>query len=305
MMEKPTSYRKTKKTTHLSSALANNLFKLDKPIISSYELFLEIWKIYKQGDTKYLRGEYPSFDVFYRTRGLLVSTGVLSVDNDYPRLDRVTKVSDLPADEIICLADPYCYISHLSAIQRYGLTDRRPRDLHITQLTHKAIKDDQKKRIDNDLADFPSGAEIEFPKLLATHHPKKVRKRTLNVTTTKNFGEWIKLRGSQARVSTIGQTFLDTLDHPELCGGMNHVLDIWKEHAKTYIEEIIAKIEETDKSILKVRAGYILEEQLGIKDNRILVWKQFAQRGGSRVLDPTKKFANTYSEDWMLSLNVG
>jgi predicted transcriptional regulator of viral defense system len=105
-------------------------------------------------------------------------------------------------------------------------------------------------------------------------------------------------------MSTIGQTFLDTLDNPERCGGIAHVLDIWSQHARTYLEEIIDRIERTEKPILKIRAGYILEEHLGLSEARVETWVQMAQRGSSRVLNPGKPFASIFSEKWMLSLNV-
>jgi len=94
------------------------------------------------------------------------------------------------------------------------------------------------------------------------------------------------------------------LSNPELCGGMAHVIDVWKESAKTYLDEIIQAIDKSPKSIIKCRAGYIIEQILNIKDCKVSKWSEFAQRGGSRVLDPNSPYAPEFSEKWMISINV-
>ncbi len=60
----------------------------------------------------------------------------------------------------------------------------------------------------------------------------------------------------------------------------------------------------TPKALIKSRAGYILEERLGLHHPCVESWKAFGQRGGSRRLDPARDFAPVFSETWMISLNV-
>ena len=118
--------------TRLGEALEKRLRNQPRPLVTSYELFRRLWEIYEEGSVKYLRGNTPSQNVFHRTRDLLRTEGVIQKDHDYPRVWRVTAHSDIPADEVVCLVDRYCYISHLSAMQRYGLSERRPEGGFVT-----------------------------------------------------------------------------------------------------------------------------------------------------------------------------
>lgn len=296
---------RTVRLTRLAHAFADTLDAADIPLATDYQLFFTLREVYKNPEGLYLRQKTPSVADYRRTRNLLVKANKLARDSDYPGTYRILSKQDLSADEITCLVDPFCYISHLSAMQRYGLTDRRPEALHLTIPANKIIKNLIQEKMERDYkGGLNSTPENEVHRLNIVHHPHIVRKRHLDIISTVNYGDHTQVRGSYTRISSIGQTFLDMLEEPQRCGGMAHVLDTWKEHAANYISDIIAVVDKAPKSIHKVRAGYILDEVMNIDKPEIMKWLDFAQRGGSRILDPAKPFINNYSEKWMLSINV-
>lgn len=292
--------------TRLGQAAVQRLEESRAPIVTPYQFFQILRQIYATGEKLYLRNAVPTHADLRKVTSNLLGANKLAHDPDYGRRAyRILSNSDSDAEDICCLVDPFCHISHLSALQRYGLTDRRPEALHLTTpasdtaraLIHTSV-----------LKNYGPEAEAQDHKTVlkpvSTKHPEKVRNRKLHVLSTRHLGHAQPLRGSFARITTIGQTFADTIEEPSLCGGMPHILDIWREHAPLYLEEIIAAINHTKTAITKVRAGYILDEMLGFVDIRIEAWRSLARRGGSQVLDPAKPFAPTYSEKWMLSINV-
>lgn len=292
--------------THRAEALAKQLVAHGEPIVSDYTLLLLLRKAYRDEKIKYAREETPTVDVFRRTKTVLRGENIIKSDADYGALSRVISISDASADEIVCLADPFCYISHLSAMQLYGLTDRRPEALFITCPDTVGYRERLKQRFEADYG--VKVAEIDPQHQLRptlAHHPARVRRRPVDAFASKFIGDWRPRRGTFARVASIGQTFLDMLDRPDRCGGMIHVLEVWQEHAPTYLDEIIQRVENETRPILKVRAGYILDEVLSVADARVENWVRFAQRGSSRILDPHAPFAPTFSEKWMISINVG
>jgi len=297
-------FQQRKRTTRVAEALALALSRQPKLVLSNYDLFRELWNIYKNGTAKYLRGETPSRELFRRTRSLLRSEGIIRQDNDYGSHWRLLDRPDAPAEDVVCIVDPFCHIAHLSALQRYGLTNRRPEHLLLVEPIPVLRRRLVRKVMEHDYGEILEAPFIDIEPAKAVSHPQTVRGRSISINTTKFSTDSIQIKGSFSRIATIGQTFLDTLESPDLSGGMSHVLDIWAEHAVVYLEEIIERVTRAEKGIWKVRAGYILEQHVGICDQRIAAWANFAQRGSSRVLDPGKPFAPFFSERWMLSLNV-
>lgn len=296
---------RTVKLTRLAVALLESLESAGIAVATDYQLYQKFRALFEHPEGLYLRGSTPTIPAYRRTRNLLVNAKKIIRDTDYFGAYRLLSAQDLPADEISCALDSFCYISHISAMQRYGLTDRRPEALHLTIPALKILKPMLIKKMAEDYGEgFEKLDKKEVHPLHIVHHPPVVRKRKIETFSTIHYGQSLIVKGTQARVSTIGQTFLDMLETPDLCGGMSHVLQVWQEHAKAHLQHIIPSINNAPKSIHKVRAGYILGEKMNIQSTAVDEWLVFAQRGGSRILDPSKPFANRFSERWMLSLNV-
>ncbi len=277
---------------------SNLIERAGHPMVSRRFLFILLQRMHDEAAANNLRlpKSGPTDTELFRRCGRLLAAGILRKDQDYQRRFRVMGVPDLPADEIACLADRFCYISHLSAMQRWELTDRIPASLIISRPDRRSIA----ARIQAIMA--KEGAP-EYP-LQNVNHPDLVRERRIRLVETRHPGASIDIRGSFARISSIGQTFLDMLHLPGLCGGMSHVRDMWDQHAGAFLDDIIASVDRDTSGVVKCRAGYMLEERLSVHDPRIEAWRAFAQRGGSRKLDPKRPFVPQHSVSWMLSLNV-
>ena len=289
--------------TRAGRYLAELLEKNNKPVLTEFDFFQIVRKMYRDhgGRKLYLRRDVPTKDDYTRIISDFKKTAIVATDRDYGgRVIRVLAISDLPAEDSVCLVDPTCYVSHLSAMQRWGLTDRRSNALMLTRPDRRTAA----QRIRNYMKEVLGKDETTPFPLKIIGHPDRVRRRAIRVHESKAPGKWLRNRGSEFRLSTIGQTFLDMLRRPDLCGGMSYILDVWEEHAENYLDDIVSAVDSCENGIVKSRAGYILEERLGLRHGTIESWKKFCQRGSSRKLDPTEAYAPTFSETWMISLNV-
>jgi predicted transcriptional regulator of viral defense system len=187
----------------------------------------------------------------------------------------------------------------------YGLTDRRPGSLILTTPVPREWSLLAATKKAEDFAAVPdqwrANVETRLPRYA---FPERVRGRPITIHRSKYYAPGVQVREPRARLSGVGRVFVDMLLDPHLCGGMQHVIDVWKEHAVTYREEIIAAVDQCPNKLLKVRAGYILEELVSIHDQRIRAWAQHSQRGGSQKLDPSKPYRPVWSEAWKISINV-
>lgn len=296
------SYRS--RLPRIARLVATALADTGQPVVAEHQLFQILGAQWTPGKKLNLRKEQPDLHDLGRLIAALSRATVVVRDKDYPRrVWRIVENGERPAEEVCCLADPFCHVSHLSAMRRYGLTERIPRHLHLKAPSPGLLASLIAERTGG--VPGPASAHQNEPSdLYRIHHPERVRGEALHVLHSSHLGMSTPLRGSFARLASIGQVFLDMLERPALSGGMAHVLDTWDRHAATYLDDIVEAVDQAPKDIHKVRAGYILQERLGLRDSRIAQWKSLAQRGGSRRLDPTGPYAPTFSEDWMISINA-
>lgn len=213
------------------------------------------------------------------------------------------RTSALPA-EIVCSIDPFAYVSHLSAMEHHGLTDRFSKILYMTRPSLTSWKKQAEERMQKDLEDtYDEYRSLGLP-LLTRSKLDKINKTPVHFEERSQLGAFRHVSDTTLRVATIGRVFLDMIREPELCGGMQHALDVYKKEASRYLKFIVDEIDRHGKPIDKVRAGYLLSEVCHLQHPILERWETFAQRGGSRKLDATEEYAPHHSERWQLSINV-
>jgi predicted transcriptional regulator of viral defense system len=293
----------------ISDAVVLALRDRGRAVVTDHQLFLTLRALYQvktyEDQPIGVRKDTPAPGDLSRVLDELFAKGIIARDRDMPHdAYRVMIVPDEPAENILCTLDPLAYLSHLYAMHWHNLTDRTPAEIVLTRPERRLW---QAQAADLARETF-KGETIE---LRDPYLPKRINKfppaiRGIGVIHHEVIrpGPSLSVRNLPLRLATVGRTFRDTLERPQWCGGMAHVLEVWEEHAETFLDDIIDAVSESDSAIVRVRAGYVLEERLGIQDDRLAAWSASAQRGGSRRLDPTKPYAPTFSEKWMISLNV-
>lgn len=292
---------------NFTDGLEKTLLRRDLPIITFYDFFVLGYGLFssKAWEGELLKRMPHGWDLTRAHNALkqMEKRRALVPDSDFRSgVWRVTQSTQAgSAEEIACIADPFAYVSHLSAMQRYSLTDRSPRELHLTTPKRTIWNKLRNNRVKDDIPDLEA---IEKPILNRPGFSDTLRRRPITIHISSHPWKPVPVGGEETRITSIGQTFADMLCEPSLCGGMHHILDIWEREADQWVSEIVDAIDLIDSKIAKVRAGYILSEVLEIENPKINRWEQFAQRGGSRKLDPEGEYLPKFSERWMISLNV-
>lgn len=291
-----------------AASLALSSFKL--PIITAYQLGKVVFDLYLAGEIAGQRLEVkkalPERRHFREVVQFLVEHGVLHSVRGFPEGSVYSLIggADPSANELICTVDPYAYISHLSAMAIHGLTDRIPYIVYVSSPAPAHWREFANDQMRKDLGkNFANYIEAGFPPLLRTRFDK-VMGQPVHLTKSSHMGAFKKMEPQRVRVSTIGRTFLDMLRDADLCGGMQHVMDVYRQHAKAYLPLIVAEVQQHGTDIDRVRAGYVLEERCGLNAPAFAAWLSAVARGGSRKLVANRPYSAKYSEKWCLSLNA-
>jgi predicted transcriptional regulator of viral defense system len=293
---------------YLNDHIAVAVEALAKPLLNETELFIAAVRTHADGVTgriKVLRlpKEYD-YSQFRRTMRQLEKRHILAVDSEF-RSGIWQNLSVAPAataEDAFCIVDPFAHISFLSAMQRHGLTDRSPSDLQITTLPDALWRQKQLAAFARDLPEDMIDKQLPRPHRIGIR--RTLRGRMINLHRSKAPRDIIAIRGSYARITSIGSTFVDMLTEPEKCGGIRHVIECFEKNFTDHADEIIESITKFGSSIAKVRAGYIIDEWLGVRSALVDEWVVYAQRGGSRLLDPKKPYGAKWSEKWMMAINA-
>lgn len=284
-------------SAELIALVADALSATNAPAITAYEL----------GKLVYLKGKLLELkapkEEYERVTSALVGVRLL-VRLEATNAFLLFGHSAAAPAEIVCCLDPFAYVSHLSAMEHHGLTDRFPKILYLTRPLATEWRRQAKLRMEKDLGEDLENYNLSGLPRLTLPVLTNLGSTTVHFQERSQFGAFRNVSGSPLRVATIGRVFLDMLREPKLCGGIQHVLDVYKREAKRNLKLIVDEIERHGQPIDKVRAGFVLTEICKLPLETYSQWQAYAQRGGSRKLDPDAEFASTYSETWKLSINV-
>jgi predicted transcriptional regulator of viral defense system len=279
------------------SQVGHALATVSTPAITPYELGKLVCLKGRMSDGNSLKHEYK------RLIETLTGLGMLTQIADTGAFFLFGRLNATPA-EVACCLDPFAYVSHLSAMEHHGLTDRFPRILYLTTPPAVEWRKQADAKMHKDLGEFYEEYKASALPRLTRPKMSSIGHTAIHLQERSHLGAFRLVSGTSLRVATIGRVFLDMLREPRLCGGMQHVLDIYKSEGRRYFRLIVDEVERHGKPIDKVRAGYVLTDLCRIDNPVFLEWEKLAQRGGSRKLDPDTEYSTVYSERWQLSINV-
>lgn len=272
------------------------------PAISRYEFAVRLFK--------HLQLAEPDFELdltqFDQLCDDLIELRLLNLIDPSSRSSGYMLFGGLKASagELLCCLDPFAHVSHLSALEFHGLTDRFPQMLYITRPNLPNWRASARQKMQRDLGDLHNRyLGVRLPQLRLPD-VRRLGDTVLHVEYQNHLGAFRNVSGSALRVSTLGRVFLDMVRAPDLCGGMQHVIDIYRDQANRYLRLIVEDIDRHGRAIDKMRAGFLLTQVCGLEHSTVSSWQSLATRGGSRKLDPGAGYSPEFSERWMLSINV-
>jgi predicted transcriptional regulator of viral defense system len=218
-----------------------------------------------------------------------------------------------PTNNIYELANeayPLAVLSYSSALEVHRLTDQRSHNIHlcIPNITIKNLLEFN-EQFNKDI--IPPDTELndwQLNKAPNNVNIKNIWDYTIKVHSIKKeryFGTEIKeVEGVNIKTYSLEKVLTDGLKDPKFSGGLNEVFRCWVRGLNQIdLDKLVNIVEQYDITILYQRVGYVAET-LGLNHASFETWKKNkAPRGGSRLLNPQKRYANTYNKEWNISIN--
>jgi predicted transcriptional regulator of viral defense system len=281
-----------------------------QPVLTEYQLGLVVYRLIWAGRIGTAKQHRESIDperrLYNQALRFLLGLGILAPVKGFADRAVFTMLGRSHPDslEVLCTIDPFAYVSHLSAMEYHGLTDRVPTTIYLTSPPGAEWRALAKERMRRDLAGQLEGYQRVGLPMLRRLRFAAVGKRSVHITQRKHAGAFVVTEHGALRVASIGRTFLEMVAAPDLCGGIRHVIGVFGDQARAHLRLILADVDRHGTAIDKARVGYLLEEVCSVRDPVLERWQTtVVQRGGSRKLDAAAPYAPTYSERWGLSLN--
>jgi len=283
--------------SEIAEAMADRLAAWERQVITDHELSVLLCR---SASGAIERGLYEA------ALERLQTFRLISPSKDFPpgTVFHLFGRSKPSAMEVACAVDPFAYLSHLSAMEFHGITDHFSRILYLTTPAEKEWKALAQQRMEKELGKKQVAHRSARLPVLRPLAADRIEGMRIESVRRSHRGAFKAVQSPAIRVAMIGRTFLDMLREPERCGGMQHVVDTYRDYGARYLPLITQEVEVHGKAIDKSRAGFLLEEVCKLDHPLIEGWKATAQRGGSRLLDPGSEYAPFYSEAWKLSINV-
>jgi hypothetical protein len=185
------------------------------PVITEYSLYALARPIlragaYRDEKVRMVPGQWRRHQLKAMIR-TLAKNKILAPDGDFKAgvWHVVGSLAAASAEDAICLVDPFAYISHLSAMQRYGLTDRSPEALHMTtpaRALWTAMRNERMRSLDWDIG------EDEKPLLARIGFETIVRRRPVILHESSHPSPTADIAGERARIASVGHVLVNMLD---------------------------------------------------------------------------------------------
>ena len=219
---------------------------------------------------------------------------------------------------------PFGYISYLTAMNLYkigtvltdGLYFTTPDRNHWKNLCLKELRKKfeisfsiDERSLSSDYINI-NGLIVSSQSILYPYPSEGVldeagSNRTIILTYKKDLveSEW----WNKSRIQNIVDLYLDMLRMPQYCGGLNHVITIYKQNFQDIdlFKEITLYLDRKGSIIDKARFGFICDKLLHISTEVIDKWKieQKDKRGSSRKLIANLEFDSRFDPEWNISIN--